>query len=290
MLRIATFNLLHGLPVIGGMPQPQRDEEGKFTGPPINLDDSGLRKAMDQLNADIVGLQEVDCFQPRSGMHDQTAIAAEQLRAPHHLFAPAVMGTPGDPDGWRAATSQDDADFAAGLDVGPMYGVGLVSRLPVEQWHVERFNAPRARLPLIVPTPERRPTIISVPDEPRVGIVAVLTGPAGPFTVATAHLSFVPGINVRQLRDFARRTAHLPRPFFLIGDFNLPGRWPARITKFDSLARGGTYPSFSPRIQFDHVLADGLSPSVRSHARTMALEISDHCAVAVDLEGFAASN
>jgi endonuclease/exonuclease/phosphatase family metal-dependent hydrolase len=56
------------------------------------------------------------------------------------------------------------------------------------------------------------------------------------------------------------------------------------------LARGGTYPSFSPRIQFDHVLVDGLSPAVRSHARTMALEISDHCAVAVDLDGFDVSN
>jgi hypothetical protein len=286
VLRIATFNLLHGLPVLGGMPQPQRDSNGKFSGPPEHTDDASLRLAAQHIDADIIGLQEVDCYQSRSGTHDQTSVVAQALDAPHHLFAPSVMGTPGDPAGWRAANSEDDQIFASGGDTGPMYGVGLVSRLPVEQWHIERFSAPKARLPLIVPSPERRPTIISVPDEPRTAIIAVITGANGPFTVATAHLSFVPGVNIKQLRQLVRAARDFPRPFFLIGDFNLPGRWPSRVTKFASLARGATYPSFSPRIQFDHVLADGLSHSVATTGRTMALKISDHCAVVVDVEEF----
>ena len=166
-----------------------------------------------------------------------------------------------------------------------MYGVGLVSRLPVLEWRTTRFDPAPWSLPLLVPA-EPRPRFVRVADEPRAAIAAVIEGPHGPVTVATAHLSFVPGYNVRQLRALRIWLAGLPRPLVLLGDFNLPGRIPARVTRWTPLVRGATYPSMRPRVQLDHVLADGLSAGVTATARPAVhlLPVSDHAAVSVDLD------
>jgi endonuclease/exonuclease/phosphatase family metal-dependent hydrolase len=103
------------------------------------------------------------------------------------------------------------------------------------------------------------------------------------MTVATAHLSFVPGANARQLRAIRRRLAGWPRPLVLLGDFNLPGRLPARLTGMTRLAAVPTYPSWSPRIQFDHILGDGISGSRVGEVRAEQLPVSDHCALSVEL-------
>jgi endonuclease/exonuclease/phosphatase family metal-dependent hydrolase len=121
-----------------------------------------------------------------------------------------------------------------------------------------------------------------VPDEPRLALAAVIEGPVGPVTVLTAHLSFVPGWNVRQLRAIARWARSMPAPRFLLGDFNLPGAVPRLVTGWTQLARVPTYPSWRPRVQLDHVLADRPTSVDATHA--LRLPVSDHCALAVDLE------
>jgi endonuclease/exonuclease/phosphatase family metal-dependent hydrolase len=123
-----------------------------------------------------------------------------------------------------------------------------------------------------------------IPDEPRIAMAAVVVGPSGPFSVVTAHLSFVPGYNGRQLRRIARWVEDLPRPLFLLGDFNLPGRLPARLTGYAPLAATPTYPSWKPKIQLDHVLADGLGPDRVRRVSVRTLAVSDHCGLAVDVE------
>ena len=102
------------------------------------------------------------------------------------------------------------------------------------------------------------------------------------MTVVTAHLSFVPGWNVAQLRALARWARRCPAPRLLLGDFNLPGAVPRMATGWTQLARVPTYPSWRPRVQFDHVLADGPTP-VSGCAR-LRLSVSDHCALVVDLD------
>lgn len=283
VLRLTTFNVLHGMPILGGMPQPQRDDAGRIIGAPRHTDDAQLREAVAQLGSDVLALQEVDRHQDRSGLHDQTALAAEALGAEYHRFVPTIVGEPGDASAWHPAGAEEDAAVAESRHAGAMYGVGLISRWPVLQWRIERFTSPAWRVPLVVPGPQRRPQVVRVPDEPRAAVAAVIDSPLGVMTVATAHLSFIPGVNIRQLRDLVRRTADLPRPFILLGDFNMPGRLPAVITRMRALAKGATYPSFKPTIQFDHVLADGLAPTMRTQATVSALNISDHCAVSVDL-------
>lgn len=276
-VRLATFNVLHGLPLADGMPQPQRDDDGTIIGPPVHADPQPLRDSARLLDADVLGLQEIDQHQERSGMVDQTAEVASALGARYFRFAASVRGTPGHPDGWHPSDGGDNQDGEA------RYGVGLVSRWPVREWLEWRFPAARAALPLLVPA-QPRPQWVRVADEPRAAIAAVIDGPHGTFTAVTVHLSFVPGTNIAQLRRLRGLVADLPRPLFLLGDLNLPGRLPRWATGYRSLATGATYPSMAPRIQFDHVLADGLDPGVRSVATVHRLPVSDHCALSVDLQ------
>lgn len=253
-MRVATFNLLSGRALPEGAARPE-----------------ALQAAAAELDADIVGLQEVDRRQERSAGADQAALVAEALGAPTWRFVPAVDGTPG--ASWRPASVDDGR-----LSEGPSYGVALVSRLPVLSWQVRRFGPAPFGLPLLVPGNRG---LTQVPDEPRVAVAAVVDGPAGPFTVLTAHLSFVPGWNVRQLRAISRWAAALPAPRLLLGDFNLPGGVPRVVSGWIQLARVPTYPSWKPRVQFDHVMAD--RPLAVTAARAMRLAVSDHCALAVDL-------
>jgi endonuclease/exonuclease/phosphatase family metal-dependent hydrolase len=264
-VRVATFNLLHGRSLADG-----------------NVDESALRDAAATLDADVLGLQEVDRGQARSHLVDQTAAVADALGARHWHFVPALRGTPGTERGWTPS-SDDDSDVANN-DIenrGPTYGVGLVSRLPVQSWHVRRFRPAPVGMPLMVPGLRG---LTYVHDEPRVGVAAVLDGPSGPLTVVTAHLSFMPGWNVAQLRTLARWARELPGPRLLIGDFNLPGALPRLTTRWAQLARAATYPSWRPRVQFDHVLADGIDESAVRDVQVMRLCVSDHCALAVDLD------
>ena len=186
-----------------------------------------------------------------------------------------MRGTPGSDVPWTPSTDGDEETNQ------PTYGVGLVSRLPVQSWHVRRFGPAPVGMPLMV---HGSRGLTHVRDEPRVGVAAVLDGRSGPLTVVAAHLSFMPGWNVAQLRTLARWARGFPGPRLLIGDFNLPGALPRVTTRWAQLARAATYPSWRPRVQFDHVLGDGIDTSAVRDVQVMRLGVSDHCALAVDLE------
>jgi endonuclease/exonuclease/phosphatase family metal-dependent hydrolase len=280
-MRLATFNLLHGMPVLGVSRNGDRPQPGAWP----QFDGALLAEAFRLLDADVVGLQEVDACQPRSGRSDQPRLVAEAMGAEHGVFVPTVEGTPGEP-GWAEAPASAAVvhspsswqQMQASNDEVPHYGVALISRFPILEWEAIRFPAAGMALPLLVPG-DPRPQVVRVQDEPRAAIAAVVESPHGPMTVVTAHLSFVPGTNASQLRSLVRQLAHLPRPLVLMGDLNLPGRLPRWLTGWQSLARGATYPSMRPVIQFDHLLADGLPPSVRPVVAGHRLPISDHLAL-----------
>jgi endonuclease/exonuclease/phosphatase family metal-dependent hydrolase len=254
-VRLATFNLLHGRSLSDGRIVPER-----------------LTEAARTLDADVIGLQEVDRGQARSGGADQTEQVAHALGAEHWRFVPAIVGTPGAT--WQAATDDEDTGR-------PAYGVGLVSRWPVLRWQVVRLPAARVRAPVLLPGTRR---VIWLQDEPRVGVVAVVETPRGPVTVGTTHLSFVPGRNGAQLRTLTAAMAQLPGPRVLLGDLNLPGPLPRLLTRWRSLARTPTYPSPEPRVQLDHVLASGDLPPVAA-VQSLPLPVSDHRALLVQLRG-----
>ena len=258
-MRLATWNLLHGRSLSDGDVVRSRLAEGART-----------------LAADVVGLQEVDRGQSRTQGRDQTAEVAEAVGAAAWRFVPAVVGTPG--FAWRAAEEQDDDDPGDRASLHH-FGIGLVSRYPVREWHVLRLAATSVRAPIVLPGSSK---VVWLQDEPRRVLAAVVETPHGVMTIATAHLSFVPGWNGAQLRKATAMLAALPGPRVLLADLNMPPPFPRLLTGWRALARTPTYPSTGPRVQLDHVLASGLLPPVRS-VSAPSLPVSDHCALVVEL-------
>lgn len=258
-MRLVTFNLLHGRSLTDGL-----------------VDADRLVSAVSALDADVLALQEVDRDQSRSGNLDLTAIAAKALGAPSHQFAAAVVGTPG--ERFRPLTHDDDGHGE------PRYGVGLVSRYPARSWQVTRLSPAPVRSPVYVPG--QGGGLILLRDEPRVVLAAVLETPFGPVTAAATHLSFVPGWNMRQLRQVVRALRQLPAPRVLLGDLNLPAGLAARVSRWRPLGRQATYPSAQPRVQLDHILVDprgGDRLTAVSAVDTPVSTISDHRPLVVEL-------
>ncbi|WP_280715185.1 endonuclease/exonuclease/phosphatase family protein [Kitasatospora sp. MAP5-34] len=220
-LRIATFNLLHGQPLAqDGGPLPYPPEPGEPLG-----------EAIAALDADVLALQEVDRYQERSGLVDQTAVAAKAMGAADWRFAAALHGRPAPSAGWVPDPSVTGLQVYGPGEVGlgtelPSYGTALLTRLPVHHWRARRFAPAPFGLPLRV---AGRRGLTPVPDEPRVAVAAVLEGRLGQFTVVATHLSFVPGWNMAQLAAVRRWIADLPKPYLVLGDFNLIGAVPRTV-------------------------------------------------------------
>jgi endonuclease/exonuclease/phosphatase family metal-dependent hydrolase len=251
-MRLATFNILSGR-----SPADGRVDEARFS------------EAIAMLDADLLGLQEVDRNQPRSQHADLTALTAEAMGAAEHRFVAALAGTPG--SAWSVATGEEQPDAAA-------YGVAFLSRYPVLGWEVVRLP------PVPAPAPHlfhgrRLPD--SVRDEPRVAVLARVDAPTGPLRVVTTHLTFLPWWNGRQLRLLLRALAAPDQgPLVLLGDLNM-GRRPAeRITGMRPLVTGPTFPAASPIVQIDHVLVHG---DLAATGGPVRLPVSDHRALVADV-------
>ncbi len=253
-MRLATFNILHGRAPSDGV-----------------VDLSRLGEAVRSLDADILGLQEVDRDQPRSHLADLTAVAAEAMGATSYHFAPAMAGTPGVT---RLSAREAEVPGTAA------YGIALISRYPVRSWEVRQLPQLPFRVPILIRQTRR---LVMVTEEPRAVLIAHIDTPVGPLVVANTHLSFVPGWGRRQLVDIRRALAKVGGPAVLMGDFNLAGRLPARISGFRALASHPTFPVERPRRQIDHILLRGRLGTVR-HTAAPRLALSDHRPLVVELD------
>ena len=270
VFRVATVNLLHGRSLQDGLVSTDR-----FT-----AEVAGLR-------ADVVGLQEVDRGQPRSGHVDQTqeiasAMAEASSGPAFYRFVPAIIGEPG--GRWTAARNTDPSsgdDLGPTERLAPSYGIGLISRVPVQSWHVIELRHAPVKSPIVMPG-TRRPMLLA--DEPRRAIAAVFAEGTAPFrTVATTHLSFVPGWNIRQLHLVQKALLELPGPRLILGDLNMPAGVVRLATRWTSMVRAPTFPSPDPKIQFDHMLTDDSRKRPRS-SEIVHLMFSDHRAVVADFD------
>jgi endonuclease/exonuclease/phosphatase family metal-dependent hydrolase len=252
-VRLATFNIL----------------SGRAVADPV-VDVARFAGAVRSLDADVLGLQEVDRALPRSQHHDLTAVAAEAMGAVEQRFVAALAGAPG--DAWRPATGEE----APG---SPAYGVALLSRYPVSSWEMIRLPGLPLRVPQSFPG-RGRPVLVR--DEARVAVLAVVDTPRGTITVVTTHLSFISGWNVWQLRRLMRALASRRGPLVLMGDLNMGAQRARRVTGLTSLATALTFPADRPDRQLDHVLARDLPTDVGA-AAAIELSLSDHRALTVDL-------
>ncbi len=217
-MRMATFNILHGRSVHDGSVELDR-----------------LVASVRELDADVLALQEVDCDQPRSGMADLTAVAADAMGAVSHRFVAAISGTPGAT--WMAATGREQPGTAS-------YGIALLSRFPAQNWQVVRLPRIPVKFPMYLPGPRR---VLVVDEEPRAAVVARIDTPLGELTVANTHLSFVPGWNRAQLRRLIRDLRGFPGPRVLMGDLNMTPPTPSRWSGLRPLGEAPTFPADDPR-------------------------------------------
>ncbi len=264
-MRLTSWNFLHGLPTA-------------LTDRPA----LSLSRAVDALETDILGLQEVDYFLRRSGDENQVAQIAHFMATSHWAFAPSVIGSP-DED-WRAPNASDVRIVTEKNAGAPGYGIGLVSKIPVTSWHRLELNV--APIGIFMKLP-RNGSIkrVYVRDHPRTAIAAVLENG---WLVINTHLSFVPFFKYLQLLQVKRWARHLPvvdkNKIIIMGDLNLRFSALVRGINWNSLATKRTFPAWSPRVQIDYVLSQKVASEDVIHVALEASGISDHLPISVDVD------
>jgi endonuclease/exonuclease/phosphatase family metal-dependent hydrolase len=250
---------------------------------------AALRRAIAALSTDVIAVQEIDFNLPRSGEVNQIAEVASALGAKDWAFAPSIVGTPGEK--WRKL-SNDDARLITNEGnqiLSGSYGIGIASKIKVLKWHrLELGNSPIG-MPLVVPTESEtssRPKIraIYVHDEPRLAIAATLENG---FTIFNTHLSFVPGVNIAQLKKLKKWALEIGEEtntkVILMGDLNLPKNLPVALSKWNSLITQSTYPSWGAKVQFDYILSDQLRPDEYQPLNFSPSGVSDHLPIGIKI-------
>jgi endonuclease/exonuclease/phosphatase family metal-dependent hydrolase len=246
----------------------------------------GLRNGLSELRnflPDVLGLQEVDQNQVRSSSVNQTELIAEELGAPYWAFSPTLMGTPG--ESWRELNDRDRRIFAHDSDrknenIPASYGIALISKLPVHQWHYLSLKKSPLGFPIAVPG-EKRPRLIYLDDEPRAALAAELENG---WTIATTHLSFVPFYNAIQMRRVIAWLTTLPGKKILIGDMNMPWGLAQKVSRWQSFNSQPTYPSWKPSLQFDYILSNDLKNRNTTSKVHDFTGVSDHRALSIEFD------
>ena len=274
-MRVISWNLLHGQKI-----------------PPTNSQDwqaevvSAAKKVADELQPNFIALQEVDYFQSRSELTNQTKLVAQSMQLKYWAYLPTLIGTPGEK--WRSIKDLKNSIITeSSIDKNPKasYGIALATNWPIKKLYVKKLGRSIVGMPLLIPKDNGKGVrFIYVKDEPRVALIAELENG---YTIATTHLSFVPGVNVFQLNKLTSYLKKLPGLALLTGDLNLPGNLPSKLSGFKSLISQATYPSWKPKIQFDYIMlrkSELKSVSSIKPIRSTTTGISDHTPIGVEIQ------
>lgn len=229
-VRVATFNIRHGADAAGH----------------VSL--GALARSCASLDADVLGLQEVDRRRARSRLRDQSAVVARRVGG-ERAFGPALR-----------------------RGVVGAYGNALVARGRIDDIEVRR-------LPRSGDRQARVALCASVVLEACTMSVAVVHLQHRPH-----HLAGATDEAPAQLRAALAALGERPAPRVLVGDLNLqpPRAEPILAAAGYVVAETGpTFPADAPRIRLDYVAVDG-ARIVRAFVADAA-PVSDHRAVVVDL-------
>ena len=274
-MRVISWNLLHGQKI---PPTKSQDWQAEVV--------SAAKKVADGLQPNFIALQEVDYFQSRSDLTNQTKLVAQSMQLKYWAYLPTLTGTPGEK--WRSVKDLENSIITeSSLDKNPKasYGIALATNWPIKKLYVKKLGRSIIGMPLLIPKDNGKGVrFIYVKDEPRVALIAELENG---YTIATTHLSFVPGVNIFQLNKLSSYLKKLPGFALLTGDFNLPANLPSKFTGFKSLISQATYPSWKPKIQFDYImLRKSKLESVSSikPIKSTVTGISDHTPIGVEIQ------
>ena len=253
-MRVASWNILSGK-TVDGSPAPS------------------LIDQVSSLDVDVLALQEVDHRMQRSWRTEQPQDAAIGLNAVDWRFAPSYAGEEGEPRIWTPGLLHGPTSALP----GPNYGIALLSRIPVRRWHRLELGSSPIGLPLLYARDGQR-RLKYVADEPHQAIAAELENG---WTAVATHLSFVPPVNMLQLRRIRLWAKQFGRKVFILGDLNLTYRFLPLGPLWRTAAHTRTYPSWKPVVQFDHVLIRrGLKARKLKRPKT---GLSDHLPVLAEI-------
>lgn len=225
MLRVATFNIRHGARIDG------------------RVDHRALVETCAELDADIIGLQEVDQGRRRSSFRNQAALVARRL-------------------GYQFV-------YGAVVRTGPRgrYGNALLARAPIADVELVQLVRPSLRQP--------RGAILARVEFATVGVTVAVTH----LQNHPAALKGRPPEAPRQLRGLLEVLTARPRPRILLGDFNLGVAKATPILAaagYRTIADRPTFPVDAPRITLDYIAVEGLHILETTVVPTYT---RDHCAV-----------
>ncbi len=274
-MRVISWNLLHGQKI---PPTNSQDWQAEVVG--------AAKKVDDELQPNFIALQEADYFQSRSNLTNQTKLVAESMHLKYWAYLPTLIGTPGEK--WRSVKDLKNSIITeSSIDKNPKasYGIALATNWPIKKLYVKKLGRSIVGMPLLIPKDDGKGVrFIYVKDEPRVALIAELENG---YTIATTHLSFVPGVNVYQLNKLSSYLKKLPGLALLTGDLNLPANLPSKLSGFKSLISQATYPSWKPKIQFDYIMlrkSELKSVSSIKPIKSTATGISDHTPIGVEIQ------
>ncbi|MFB7597816.1 endonuclease/exonuclease/phosphatase family protein [Streptomyces sp. NPDC056160] len=240
-LRVATYNIHAGA-----------GEDGVF-------DLGRTARAIRDLHADVIGLQEVDVhWGARSGYADEARDLARRLHM-RVFFAP-IYDLPAEPPRTRRR----------------QFGVAVLSRYPVVS--AENHEITRLSTQSTDPVPQPAPGFAEVAVRARGAVVHVYT----------THLDYRadPSVRRAQVDDMLAVLDAERGPKVLVGDFNAEPGAPELARLWGPLADaapdgGGTYPAAAPVRRIDVV---ALSPGIAvTGVREAVTTASDHRPVVADL-------
>ena len=275
-MRVISWNLLHGQKIPPTGPQNWQLEL-----------ETAAKTVADKMQPDFLALQEVDNFQSRSGFINQSKLIAESMQLKYWAYLPTLIGTPGEK--WHAVKDLNKAIITSenhqSNDVAS-YGIALATNQPIKKLYVKKLGRSIIGMPLLIPKDNGKGVrFIYVKDEPRVALIAELENG---FTIATTHLSFVPGVNIFQLNKISSFLKKLAGISVLMGDLNLPANLPSKLSGFRSVLSQSTYPSWGPKIQFDYIMARKSllkdSRLIHQEIKSTNPGISDHIPIGVMLQ------
>ena len=274
-MRVISWNLLHAQKI---PPTNSQDWQAEIVG--------AAKKVADELQPNFIALQEVDYFQSRSDLTNQTKLVAQSMQLKYWAYLPTLIGTPGEK--WRSVKDLKNSIITeSSIDKNPKasYGIALATNWPIKKLYVKKLGRSIVGMPLLIPKDNGKGVrFIYVKDEPRVALIAELENG---YTIATTHLSFVPGVNVFQLNKLSSYLKKLPGLALLTGDLNLPANLPSKFSGFKSLISQATYPSWKPKIQFDYIMlrkSEIKSVSSIKPIKSTATGISDHTPIGVEIQ------
>lgn len=228
-LRVASFNIRHGSTSTG----------------PVRI--RQLARACAALDADILGLQEVDRRRRRSWMRDQSAVVARRMRA-RRVYGPALSRGVG------------------------QYGNALVVRGSVENVDVRSL-----------PGSDRRQRRVAILARALVRGVE-LSVAATHLQHWPPRLHHLPDEAPAQLEAILEWLQARPAPRLLLGDLNLE---PARAEPileaggFEVAQTGPTFPAEGPRVRVDYIAVDGLT--IERAEASAATPVSDHVPIVAEV-------